>query len=112
MSNAADLEPEPIEVTVACASLDEARTIMRAVVEARLGACAQTWPITSCYRWNGEVHEGTEQVVLIKSLRSRFDELAALISSLHSYELPAITALPVTAGGAGYLGWVVDSMAP
>jgi periplasmic divalent cation tolerance protein len=99
----------PIEVTVTCASADEARTIIRAVVEARLAACGQTWPITSCYRWQGDVADGDEHLLLLKTLAVHFDAICEVIRSHHSYELPAIAAIPVSHAGPGYIEWIAGS---
>jgi periplasmic divalent cation tolerance protein len=106
MTNAA---PLPVEVTVTCGDADEARLIGRLLVERRLAACAQTWPITSCYRWDGEVVDDTEWLVLLKTTDDRFDEIAALVREHHSYDLPAIVMLPVGAVGPGYAEWLAES---
>lgn len=100
---------DAIEVTVTCGSTDEARQIMRAAVEARLAACAQTWPVESCFRWGGEVANDREHLVLLKTIDSHFDALCELIRSRHSYELPAIVAVPLAASGPGYLDWLAES---
>lgn len=98
-----------IEVTVTCGSVDEARRIMRAAVEARLAACAQTWPVESCYRWEGAIADDHEHLVLFKSADAHFSALCELIRSHHSYDVPAIAAVAVAAAGPGYLDWLVES---
>jgi periplasmic divalent cation tolerance protein len=99
----------PIEVTVTSASADEAQDIVRAVVEARLAACGQTWPITSCYRWQGEIADDDEHLVVLKTLSVHFDAICEVIRAHHSYELPAIAAIPVSHAGPGYVEWVTDA---
>jgi periplasmic divalent cation tolerance protein len=106
---ASGLPPEPVEVTVTCASAEEASAIGRRVVEQRLAACAQTWPITSCYRWEGEVVVDNEWLLLLKTTSAQFDALCALVRDLHSYDLPAIVMLPIGAVGPGYTDWLTDS---
>lgn len=103
---------DAIEVTVTCGSVDEAQSIGRAVVEARLAACAQTWPVFSCYRWQGNVEEEQEYVLLLKTVASHFEQVCETIVALHSYDLPAIVAVPVAHAGPGYDGWLADSTAP
>ncbi|HSL75122.1 MAG TPA: divalent-cation tolerance protein CutA [Ilumatobacteraceae bacterium] len=102
---------EPVEVTVTCASAEEASTIGRQAVERRIAACAQRWPITSCYRWEGEVVEDEEWLLLLKSSADHFDAICALVGELHSYELPGIVMLPVAAVGFGYEAWLRESTA-
>ena len=38
----------------------------------------------------------------------RFDELASLISEVHSYDTPEIIATPVVAGSMDYLAWITE----
>lgn len=103
---------DPVEVTVTCPTPESAGALMRVAVEARLAACAQTWPITSCYRWEGEVVEDPEHLVLFKTTAEHFDALAALIVEHHEYDLPAIVALPLDATGPGYTEWLTASLDP
>ena len=100
--------PVPIEVTVTCASVEEAHAVMRAVVDARLAACGQTWPISSCYRWRDEINDDEEHLVLIKTTSPHFDAVCDVIRANHSYELPAIVAVAVTSTGPDYIDWLID----
>jgi periplasmic divalent cation tolerance protein len=104
-----DIAATPIDVTVTCGSADEAVAIIEAVVGARLAACGQTWPLTSRYRWRGETAVDEEHLVLLKTIDSHFDAICDVIRSHHSYELPAITAVPLSQTGPGYLEWLVES---
>lgn len=99
-----------VDVTVTCGSVDEARVIMRAAVDARLAACAKTWPVASTYRWQGEVHTDDEHLVVLTTMAERFDDLCACIRGLHSYELPAIAMVPVDAVGPGVAEWINGSI--
>lgn len=100
---------DAIEVTVTCGSADEARRIMHAAVDARLAACGQTWQIESCFRWDGEIADELEQIVVLKTVDRHFGALCELIRALHSYELPAIAAVPLAATGPGYDDWLAAS---
>lgn len=102
----------PVEISVSCGSRDEADAVMRSVVEQRLAACAQTWPITSCYRWEGDVEIDDEHLVVIKSSADRFDEVGTAIGAAHSYDLPAITMVPLLDTGPGYLDWLSAAIGP
>ncbi|MGH9729501.1 MAG: divalent-cation tolerance protein CutA [Candidatus Acidiferrales bacterium] len=101
-----------IVVLVTCGSLREARKVARAVVEARLAACANIVgsPVRSIYRWKGKVETASEVLVVIKSTRKRFAALEREIRRRHSYEVPEIVALPVVAGSAGYLQWIEEAV--
>jgi periplasmic divalent cation tolerance protein len=88
-------------------SRDAAQQIARAVVEARVAACAQiVGPIISTYWWNGVVETAEEWQVLMKTTAERYDALEAAIRRAHNYDVPEIIATPIVNGGADYLSWV------
>ncbi|NJP07677.1 MAG: divalent-cation tolerance protein CutA [Chloroflexaceae bacterium] len=97
-------------VLVPTGSDTEASTLARALVERRLVACAQIMPIRSCYCWHDQVVEETEYLLLLKTRRDRYAELEACVTSLHSYDVPEIIALPVMAGLASYLNWIDETV--
>lgn len=79
----------------------------RLLVERRLAACVNiVTPVRSIYRWQGAIEEATEWLLIIKSSRARFAELAEAIRAEHSYELPEVVALPIVEGSAAYLAWL------
>ena len=103
--------PEHILVLCACGSEAEAEEIAGQLVSQRLAACVNiSAPIRSVYRWQGKVESASEWLLSIKTARARFEELSAAIQSMHSYELPEIIALPITAGFAPYLKWIAESV--
>jgi periplasmic divalent cation tolerance protein len=102
---------DKIVVLCACGSPDEAIRIARALVEARLAACVNRMPgAKSVYRWNGQVEEAEETLLLIKSSRNLFPELREELSRLHSYDVPEIVALPIVDGSERYLNWLSASL--
>src|SRR5579864_9200004 len=102
---------DKIVVLVTCRSQSEAKKIARAVVEARLAACANVLgaPVQSIYRWKGKVERAKEVLVLLKTARKRFSALEREIRRMHSYETPEIIAVPIVAGSAAYLRWIEES---
>ena len=100
-------ERDEIVIFVTTSSEEEAGRIGRDVVERRLAACANILgPIRSIFRWEGQVSEETERLLIIKSQRSRFEELAGRVKELHSYQVPEIIAVPIFTGWPPYLEWV------
>lgn len=86
---------------------EEARTIGRALVEARLAACANILdPMTSIFRWDGKVQEGQETVLIAKTTAALVDALTEKARALHSYDCPCIVALPVEGGNPEFLRWI------
>ena len=88
---------------------EEAESLARKIVEARLAACVQVLPeILSFYFWKNAVQRESEQLLLIKTLPERFAELEKFIRSNHSYEVPEIVALSAEQVSEGYLKWIKD----
>ena len=93
-------------VMVTAPNKEEAERLAVATLEARLAACVQIQAITSHYWWDGKITCDAEQLLLFKTLPTKFAALRDLITSLHSYDTPEIIQLPVTAGAEKYLGWI------
>ncbi|MFT7571510.1 MAG: periplasmic divalent cation tolerance protein [Paracoccaceae bacterium] len=86
---------------------EEARLIGRALVEARLAACANVLgPMTSIYRWEGAVQEGQEAVLIAKTTVALVDALTEKVRALDGYGCPCIVALPVDGGNPAFLDWI------
>lgn len=97
-----------VVVVTTTGSEEAARAIGAGVIDARLGACAQiVGPITSVFRWNGEVQTESEWRVEIKTAADRVPALAAYLKANHAYDVPEIIAIPITGGSAEYLSWLV-----
>ena len=89
----------------------DARNIARTLVGLDLAACVNIMPnLTSVYRWEGEVEEDTEQLLVIKTRRNVLEALKAAVLEAHPYELPEIIAVPVVDGLKGYLDWIDESV--
>lgn len=87
----------------------EALRIGRAVVEARLAACANVIDgMRSLYWWQGKLEESGEAVLILKTTDDRLSEVIARVTALHSYDCPCIEALPVVAGNPAFLDWVAQ----
>jgi periplasmic divalent cation tolerance protein len=103
---------DTVVVYVTAPSAEEARTLARVLVDERLAACVNLLPVESVYRWEGQVEEAAETLLVIKTRRAGLDALAARVRALHSYAVPEIIALPVVSGWPPYLQWIVDETTP
>ncbi len=98
---------EHIQVFTTTARRDEAQRIARELVERRVAACVQVvGPISSTYRWKGEIETTDEWLCVIKSRQDLYARIEAAIREAHPYEVPEILALPVLAGSSDYLAWL------
>lgn len=101
-----------VEIQVTCGSEDEADLLAGALVEARLAACVQQLPIRSTYRWDGAIQRDDEVLLLVKTTAERLDGVRELVAARHSYDVPAITVVPVVDGSPEYLEWVAAETNP
>lgn len=97
-------------ITTTATTRDDARRIAHELVRRGLVACAQINEIESVYAWKGAVAQETEWRLVLKTLAERYPAVEAAIRELHSYELPAIYALPVTEASADYADWVAEAV--
>ena len=94
-------------VLVTCPHPEAAATLARTLVEEGLAACGNVLPgLRSIYRWQGQVQDETEALLLLKTTAARFEALRERVVALHPYEVPEVIALAVDAGHAPYLAWV------
>jgi len=64
--------------------LNLANNIAKILVDEKLAACVQVMPsMTSTYIWEGKLCQESEHLVLIKTIASKYESLAARLSSLH-----------------------------
>lgn len=94
-------------------SAEKAQALAAGAVKARVAACAQiSTPVTSVYRWDGDVQTDQEWQVLFKTSAARYEALEAHIKAEHDYDTPEIIATLIVAGSAEYLAWVDDETKP
>src|SRR3954471_10869546 len=99
-----------IIVLTTAGSKDEARNIAQSLVESRLAACVNIIPkIESVFRWEDNVQDSEEWLLLIKTRSANFDAVKEAIRKLHSYDLPECVSMDVADVEAGYLKWWMDS---
>ncbi|GBF22605.1 periplasmic divalent cation tolerance protein [Candidatus Gastranaerophilus sp. (ex Termes propinquus)] len=93
-------------ITTTAPSKDVAKEIAKMLVERRLAACVQMFPIESVYLWRGEICEEGEVALFIKSKTDMFEKIEAAIVESHPYEVPEIVAVSLDRGSEAYFGWI------
>ena len=88
---------------------EDAQAIARALVEERLAAAVNIHAdVRSVYRWQGVVEEATEVLLLARTTRALVPRLTERVIALHSYQCPAVVAVPVCGGNPAYLAWIAE----
>ena len=107
------MSTEGAEPRVALATAPDAEIAARiahALVGERLAACANLVPqVRSIYRWQGEVVEDKELLLLVKTTTHAFPKLKERVKALHPYTVPEIVALPIAEGNREYLDWLREN---
>jgi uncharacterized protein involved in tolerance to divalent cations len=98
-------------VLVTAPDLKTARSLARAVLRAKLVACANLLPgIESHYWWQGKVEAGREVLLMMKTLRDRLPALEAMVLRLHPYDTPEFLVVALESGAPRYLDWLSASV--
>ena len=107
--NLGGMTADNVIVTTTTDSESTAQELAAAAIRARLGACAQLiGPITSVFRWEGEVQTEQEWRVEVKAPADCEESLIAQLQQHHNYDVPEIITTPITGGNPAYLTWLSD----
>lgn len=103
----------PTLIYITAPNREEAILIAHELLNKRLVACANIIDhATSLYRWQGEIEQNNEAIIIAKTLPSHTEQIVEVIKGMHSYECPAIVTVPITGGSQEYIDWVREQVAP
>jgi periplasmic divalent cation tolerance protein len=95
-------------VYVTCKSEAEARLLARRALEKRLAACANIFPVSSLYWWNGAIRSSKETAVILKTRASLARALVKELENAHSYDVPCIDSIPVLTMNRSCAAWLAS----
>jgi len=96
-------------VLVTTPDLASAENIAERLIELRLVACANYWPIRSMYRWKGKVERSGEYALTLKIWSADFSTIVEAVRKIHPYDNPCIVRYEISAGSQPYLEWIKES---
>ncbi len=97
----------------ACNDEAKAKLIAHQLIEQRLAGCVNVVPgMTSVYRWNDQVQEAREFLLIIKSQRDHVPSIRQALHELSGYEVPELVAAEIIDGSAPYLDWLTAETKP
>ncbi|MBN1433182.1 divalent-cation tolerance protein CutA [Candidatus Fermentibacterales bacterium] len=95
-----------VQVVTTLPGDSNARDIAEVLVAGGLAACAQIdGPITSIYRWKGELSSGREWRLVLKTPGSHAGRLRARLLELHPYEVPEMIQSDIDLVHDEYAEW-------
>lgn len=89
----------------------DARSLARSLVDLRLAACVNIVDrVLSVYRWEGNVTEDGEQLLIIKTADDRLSALREELFRRHPYAVPEFVVLPIAETSESYGAWLLESL--
>lgn len=97
-------------VYITAGDLEEARKIGKKLVEERLVACVNLFPITSIFRWQNNIDEASEVAIIAKTTSDKVKDIDKRVKELHSYDVPCVVSVKMDEGSKDYLDWIGESV--
>lgn len=86
---------------------ERAAELARLLVQERVAACVNVLPgVRSVYRWQGDIQEESEALLLIKTARARWGDLERVLLAAHPYEVPELVAVEMAEVAGAYAAWL------
>ncbi len=102
---------EYIVVFITAPDEDTAESIAKALVGEGLAACVNiVRDIRSIYKWQGKLEDESEVLMIAKTSRDRFEDLATRVKDMHPYDVPEIVSVPITQGSDPYIKWLSEAV--
>ena len=79
-------------------------------LQKKLAASVNILPeMDSIYHWKGELRQGKEHKIFIKTSADRIDALQREIKAAHPYAVAEILQFKIDSGDPDYLDWITQS---
>lgn len=98
---------EFITIYVTHSSKEEAEKIVNKLLEQKLIACVNYFPVEVAYHWKWNIENANEIVSLLKTRIENWEKIKEYIEKNHPYETPCIMKTRVEANEE-YVKWVYD----
>jgi len=88
---------------------EEAIRIGEILVQEKLIACINYFPVKSIYFWEGKVEKAGEVAAVCKTRATLVARVIQRVKELHSYAVPCIVSWVIERGNTAYLKWIQGS---
>ena len=94
-------------IYVTFGSLIEAKKLGKKLVKEKLAACTNIIPtIYSTYVWKNKTMIDKECSMILKTSKSKVKAAIKFIAKKHSYECPAVSAIPIDFAHKDFQKWI------
>ena len=105
--------PETRVVLITAPDREVAGRLARSFVAERLAACVNLVEgVTSVYRWEGQVEEASEVLLVVKTVAARLTALESRLLELHPYDVPEFVSLAPESVQPSYAHWLAGACIP
>jgi periplasmic divalent cation tolerance protein len=102
-----------LQVTMVADTHETATRIARSAVRNRFAASAQVLGQATSIFWHlGELGEGQEWIIVLKTEAARYADLREHLLAEHPWDNPEITAIEITHGTEAYFEWIRRTVGP
>lgn len=98
-----------IEVKFVTDKKEEAVKIAEYLLDKKLIACAQVFPIESRYVWKSEKCKTDEIMVILKTKKNLYKLVELEIKKYHSYEVAEIISNPIMNYSKEFFNWIKEN---
>lgn len=87
----------------------EAKAISMNLLEKKLALCTNWFPIGCAYRWQGEIKQGDEVVLIVKTKEAMREQIEEVITSMITYT-NFIAEINVQSINDGFSNWLNEEL--
>ncbi len=93
-----------------CKDMEEAKRLGKLIIDKKMAACVDFWPVESMYMWEGKMTDASQIMMMITTFESKLQDVDDLISQNHSYSVPLIAGVDVRRISRPYKEWMNEQI--
>ncbi|MBP7832552.1 MAG: divalent-cation tolerance protein CutA [Candidatus Levybacteria bacterium] len=98
-----------ILILVSFEQMEHAEKAANYLIDHKLAACVEIFPVTNFYVWDGEKQKNSEISGIIKTTSENYEKVKAALEEILPYDIPQIIKVDATANDS-YEKWVKESV--
>jgi periplasmic divalent cation tolerance protein len=100
-----------IGVLVTVPNRKTANKIAKTLLEGKIVSCVSIVSnLDSFYWWKGKIEYSKELLLIMNTLKSKFNLVEQTVRKLHPYEVPEIISFDIAKANKDYIQWIKDSV--